>query len=278
MALTRAKLEELIAAGEIEVGGGGVNPNLLHNCDFRNPVNQRGVSGAISTGAYFYDRWIRNSGTVTVNAGYLTLASGAVIEQRIEGVYLAGETVCVSVKVGASVYSGSGTFPTSTGTASITLTGFGTAKLGYNAGYMYVLFTASGAKNVVMVKCELGTVSTLHLDPPADYGVELAKCQRFLYRVPNGYIPLAYSNSSSLLYLFFQTPAEMRILPSVIYEPGSSFVLRYIGTTSTISWSDVIDVSKYGMGIRLAISGSYTRFQAAGGYITGAPIFFSAEF
>ena len=60
------------------------NPNLLHNWDFRNPVNQREVSGAISTGAEFYDRWIRLSGTVTTNAAYLTIGASAVIEQRID--------------------------------------------------------------------------------------------------------------------------------------------------------------------------------------------------
>lgn len=165
------------------------NPNILHNAGFRAPINQRGVSGSISTGTYFFDRWIRNSGTVTVAAGYLTLASGAVIEQRIEGLYLAGETVTVSVRVGSTIYNGTGVFPTSAGTAAVTLTGFGTATLGYNAGYMFVRFTASGSQNVVAVKCELGTASTLHLDPPMERITELLKCQWFYRRVGTGSDP-----------------------------------------------------------------------------------------
>lgn len=170
-----------IKAGALDVLDVGHNhKNILHNWDFRNPVNQRAVSGAISTAGYFLDRWRLVSGTVTVNAGDLAMASGAVIEQRIEGNLLAGETVTVSVMVGGTVYSGTGIMPTS-GTASVTVTGWGTATLGYATGYMYVRLAPTAASNVALVKLEKGTVSTLHLDPPMDYGTELAKCQRYCY-------------------------------------------------------------------------------------------------
>jgi hypothetical protein len=188
--------------------------NLLHNADFRNPVNQRGVSVTISAAGYFFDRWLLNSGSVTIAAGYLTIASGAEIEQRIEGLYLAGETVTVSVKVGTSYISGSGTFPTSAGTASITLTGFGTATLGYNAGYMFVRFTASGSQNVVSVKCELGTVSTLHLDPPMDYTTERLKCLRYCRRY-DGYLgrPVEIYTTSARFSLLGEV--AMRVNPTI---------------------------------------------------------------
>lgn len=196
--------------------------NLLHNGDFRNPVNQRGVSGAISTGAYFFDRWIRNSGTVAVAAGYLTMASGAVIEQRIEGLYLAGATVTVSVQTDAETISGTGVFPTAVGTVDITLTGFGTATLGYNAGYMFVRFTASGSQNVIAVKIELGPVSTLHLDPPMDHAVELAKCQRYFFKLGTtnrlyARFPNAVAVTTSSLGMYIQFPCRMRIIPTFFY-------------------------------------------------------------
>lgn len=213
MALTRAKLIELIDNGDIDVGGGGVNPNILHNWDFRNPVNQRAVTGTISAAGYFFDRWILNSGSVTVAAGYLAMASGAVIEQRTEGLYLAGVTVTLSVKVGSNIHSGTGVFPTAAGTVDITLTGFGTATLGYNAGYMFVRFTASGSQNVVSVKCELGTVSTLHLDPPMDYGVELAKCQRYFRPLRRGTGRL-FNASSTVIELAFDLTPPMYGIPT----------------------------------------------------------------
>ena len=203
--------------------------NRLHNWDFRNPVNQRGVSGAISAGTYFFDRWIRNSGTVTVNAGYLTLASGAVIEQRIEGLYLAGKTVTVSVMVGSTIYNGTGVFPTSAGTAAVTLTGFGTATLGYNAGYMFVRFTASGSQNVVAVKCELGTASTLHLDPPIDYTRNVLDCARYYF--VNGGV-FTGSQNVNICRLNIPLLVPMRILPT--YEGPSTFGF-YAGNGTTYS-------------------------------------------
>ncbi len=256
MALTKAKLMELIDNGGIDVGGGGgsglppggvegqilkktataadwgditiadikaTRGNILHNWDFRNPVNQRGVTGAISTGTYFYDRWIRNSGTVTVAEGYLTLASGAVVEQRIEGLYLAGETATVSVQTDVEIISGTGVFPTAAGTVDITLTGFGTATLGYNAGYMFVRFAASGGQNVDVVKLELGTVSTLHLDPPVDHAVELPKCQRFYYRIAalSGGRSFGMSMSGSNkgdFNVLITHPVGMRIQPTITHN------------------------------------------------------------
>ena len=249
MALTRAKLEELIDNGDIDVGGGGLNPNILHNSDFRNPVNQRGVSGAISTGTYFFDRWIRNSGTVTVNAGYLTLASGAVIEQRIEGLHLAGETVTVSVMVGSTIYNGTGVFPTSAGTAAVTLTGFGTATLGYNAGYMFVRFTASESQNVVAVKCELGTVSTLHLDPPVDHAVELPKCQWFYRRADNAIGAQAWFygrsgiSASGQFYLIIPG-SQMRVNPTFVYD--NVFMVVYAGASYPATVTSVVS-TMYGI-------------------------------
>jgi len=262
MALTKAKLMELIDNGGIDVGGGGgsglppggvegqilkktataadwgditiadikaTRGNILHNWDFRNPVNQRGVTGAISTGTYFYDRWIRNSGTVTVAEGYLTLASGAVVEQRIEGLYLAGETATVSVQTDVEIISGTGVFPTAAGTVDITLTGFGTATLGYNAGYMFVRFAASGGQNVDVVKLELGTVSTLHLDPPMDHAVELPKCHRFMQRI-KGEFRASYMNTA-VVYVEVPLKQPMRVEPTLmtatvfkVYSPISGIV------------------------------------------------------
>ena len=205
----------------------GNNLNILHNWDFRNPVNQRGMSGTISAVGYFFDRWKLNSGSVTVATGYLTIASGAEIEQRIEGLYLAGETVTVSVKVGTSYISGSGTFPTSAGTASVTLTGFGTATLGYNANYMFIRFTTDAARNLAACKCELGTVSTLAYDPPMDHASELLKCQRFFFLLGTkqrayARFPNAVAVGSTNLGCFVQFPSRMRNIPTFYYTGSLS--------------------------------------------------------
>ena len=284
MALTRAKLEELIAAGEIEVGGGGglSNPmpdttlianlnadlldgvhladirlgqNILHNADFRNSVNQRGVSGAISTGAYFLDRWIRNSGTVTVAAGYLTLASGAVIEQRIEGNLLAGLICTVSFEVGGTIYHGSGAFPASNGTVPVEVDGYPNITFGCATGYMFVLIPATSNTSIKRFKCEMGFVSTLHLDPPMDYGTELAKCQRYAVALGAAvYLCRASHVWSTARYFFIPLPVMMRISPSL--ASGALGIYKISDNSAVTGGSGAFTV--YGSGIKYI----YTRASA----------------
>ena len=220
---------QILAQGALGAAGTPSRPNLLHNWDFRNPVNQRAVSGTISTAGYFYDRWMLNSGSIVTNAAYLTLGAGTEIEQRIEGNLLAGETVTVSVMAGGTVFIGMGAMPIS-GTASVTLVGWGTATLGYATGYMYIRLSPTAASNVVQVKLELGTVSTLVYDPPMDYGTELAKCRRYFfklggdspapyYRFPNG-----VAVSSTIVGSHIAFPTKMRVTPTMSYVGAFMFI------------------------------------------------------
>ena len=216
MALTKAKLMELIDNGDIEVGGGGVSPNLLHNWDFRNPINQRGVSGTISTGREYIDRWIRNAGSVTINTGSITIAN---VYQLIELPLLAGAVATVSVMVNGVVYFGTGAFPTAPSThVTVTLTGFGVVYFGLDATIPYAQFIPTSATAVQAVKLELGTVSTLHLDPPMDHAVVLPKCQRF-YAPATGTLQY-WEHVSGLAYFFgcIPLPVTMRINPTMV--PG----------------------------------------------------------
>ena len=108
--------------------------------------------------------------------------------ERIEGYLWAGKVVTASVMIGDVVYSGTGTFPSSAGTAGVTIAGFGGVSLVRTAyGTMEVMFIATtSTRQVQAVKLELGTVSTLAYDPPMDYGVELPKCQGYLQPIKQG--------------------------------------------------------------------------------------------
>jgi hypothetical protein len=242
------------------------NPNLLHNWDFRNPVNQRGVSGAISTAGYFYDRWPLNSGSVTTNAAYLAVGASAEIEQRIEFNLLAGAVVTVSVMVGGTVYSGTGTFPTSAGTVSVTLTGFGTATLGYATGYMYVRWTPTESANVTRVKLELGNVSTLAYDPPMDYGVELAKCQRYYLLVAQeigeyALITSAFGLDATIAEALFPIPVPMRISPTL--SISGDYVVGGVSSASITS------AYVYSHANNMIV----VKFEAASGWTAGQAIY-----
>ena len=232
---------QVLAQGALGEAGTPTKQNLLHNWDFRQPVNQRGVSGAISTAGYFYDRWLLNSGAVTTNAAYLTVGAAAVIEQRIEDNLLAGAVVTVSVMAGGAVINNTGTMPTSTGAASVTLAGWGTATLGYAAGYMYVRLSPAAVSNVQAVKLELGTVSTLAYDPPMNYGMEYIKCQRYyLWTGKSTFLSLgghAFSTTQAMAFLPTATP--MRTVPTII-NAGNPFVFAGTSYPATIAISGVV--------------------------------------
>ena len=220
MALTKAKLIELIDNGDIDVGG-GFNPNILHNWDFRNPVNQRGVSGTHTvTGTYFFDRWANNSGEVVIYTGqYITLKAGTRITQPIEGLGLTGKTCTMSVIVGTTIYAATGQFPSSiTEYVDYAVTGFGVIRLGNYSTYNYISLIADADRNITAVKLELGTVSTLAYDPPMDYGVELAKCQRFCLRLGAYPLVYGYANSTTSGRIYIPTPVQMRINPTLSFS------------------------------------------------------------
>ena len=274
MALTRAKLEELIAAGEIEVGGGGVNPNLLHNWDFRNPVNQRGVSGTISTGTYFYDRWIRNGGSITINTGYLSVNGR--MDQAIEGISLAGKTCTISVLLDdGTIVSSTNDFPTSGGNTSNNVS-IGSFVWGHSSDgtLMYIHINTASAVNIVAVKLELGTVSTLHLDPPMDWAVELVKCQRFF--VNAGYRPPMYASTyatAGAAVVIFPIGIPMRITPTL----NSSNVEIYAGGSVYTGTAVPYQMNGNNLYLNGTISGMPARTPGGARFTAASDIYFSAD-
>ena len=248
MALTRAKLIELIDNGDIEVGGGGVSPNILHNWDFRNPVNQRGVSGLVTNGLYGFDRWISHEGDTYFNPSNIALSAGGAIEQRIEGVLLAGKTVTVSILTSENgIEFASGVFPSSTGTVVLTVSPL-TITLGHGGTYMFIRVKTSSARYIQAIKLELGTVSTLAYDPPMEYGTELTKCQRYFINAKGNaafYGNVTSSGASAFLREYL--PCNMRITPSLNLSSGtvshSGGTLAFNGLTNVALRGTLLELS-----------------------------------
>lgn len=183
------------------------NRNLLHNGDFRNPVNQRGQTSYSGTGVqYTVDRWVKRLATAT-----LELVSGGVkltgdgqyswLLQSIENfALLANKTVTLSINVkelngSADIVIGNGTSAISipgNGYGSVAIAGSGITTLtvtlpdtftnpNLNVGVR--LGDTIGEYVIIeSIKLELGSVSTLANDPPDDFGERLALCKRF-YRL-----------------------------------------------------------------------------------------------
>ena len=195
------------------------NRNLIINWYFRNPVNQRDVSGTISSAGYFLDRWKLVSGSVTISADGITL--NGTMQQVLE------------------------TAPVGTVTASaLTQAGVGEVVPTYDSASKTVTVTAAG-KKLVAVKLELGTEQTLAhqengvwvLNELPDYGEELTKCMRYLQIISAPYdtsgngVAIGYANNTVDLWVPIPLAVPMRISPTPTIPTGGVSLFK-VGKTS----------------------------------------------
>ena len=201
------------------------NPNILHNWDWRNPINQRAYAEEAEhalSNAYFIDRWkltgtakIMKSGLdvpkIRLNAGAAMLQ---LFEQNLKGMFC---TITVK-RAGYSILEVVGLiFPTTTGESTYNIAGGRMyVTLGLNSyGYNYFKIAANEQQDVETLKVEVGRASTLHLDPPMDWAVELPKCQRFFVNMGNS--PAMFGSifsTAGVGALFMFLPVSMRATPS----------------------------------------------------------------
>lgn len=203
-----------------------INPNLLINGDFRNPVNQRGQLSYSAQG-YTIDRWRLNSvyGTVTINSGYISLTrtvNGTLhFYQSIEfPELLFGKRVSYSVELlNGSVYKTSDTIPTSgnidTANAPIGTSGWILDMMGNveskTLSLRFYNVSTMNSIDIVRVKLELGSVATPFV--PRGYGEELALCQRYFQIIKVGQrIRTGFIVGDSLD--FYYPIQEMRATPT----------------------------------------------------------------
>lgn len=170
---------------------GAVYPNLLDNSDFTNPVNQRGVSGTITTAGYFIDRWKLVSGSVTLSADGLQLAAGTVIAQILE--YAAGTDVIASLGITS-----------------------GTASAAYDNATKTYTITATTACTLIWAKLEKGSIATPYV--PKGYGAELAECMRYFEIAKMGF---TYSQLPSNYLCTTSFKVQKRTIPTVTVVAGS---------------------------------------------------------
>ena len=195
------------------------NRNLLDNWYFGAPVNQRDVSGTISSAGYFLDRWKLVIGSVTINTDGITL--NGTMQQVLE------------------------TAPVGTVTASaLTQAGVGEVVPTYNSATKTVTVTADGEK-LVAVKLEMGSQQTLShqengmwvLNEIPDYGEELTKCMRYLQIISAPYdtsgngVAIGYANNTVDLWVPIPLAVPMRISPTPTIPTGGVSMLK-VGKTS----------------------------------------------
>jgi len=97
----------------------------------------------------------------------------------------------------------------------------------FSVGVSFSSGAASGDSiDIAAIKLELGEISTILNDPPQDYGVELAKCQRYLFAFTSNQIygVRMISYNANAIYFLIPTPVTLRINP--VLASSTLFLVR----------------------------------------------------
>ena len=220
------------------------NKNLLHNWDFRNPVNQRGQS-SYNGAVYAIDRWrLTSAGTgsasdYTVSTRKLRTTAGtnswATLYQKVEfpSAY-AGKTITFSAEietktnaVQTQVWFKKTSGDTLTGVAINIIQAQDTRQIATSTWLVPDDMTDTGEISLVIqvymgevtinrAKLELGSVSTLANDPPADYGEQLALCQRYCLKLEQFIRFMNVGIQAAFIDFTIPTPSSLRTTPTII--------------------------------------------------------------
>lgn len=237
-----------------------VNPNLLDNWYFGNPVNQRGKT-SYTEGGHCIDRWI-----ITGDTPQLTVTSGSIkgvgyIVQKAE-VYtsssLEGMQLTLSALMSDNTF-GSVTFHLIKGMVNP----FAIQKNGYivyaewantNDFFSVNWKTDSEAVGLVAIKLELGPQQTLAhqengvwvLNEIPDYGEQLRRCQRYLR--PAG-VRFLVSNTSGNWYgsSILVSKEPMRAVPVIVNADYTHQPIRDITGVQCANVTTVFPPTIYGL-------------------------------
>lgn len=221
-----------------------VNPNLLDNGYFGNPVNQRGKTSYTGIG-YGIDRWkidIDTGSGVSINNGLTIKNAGSYIGQyfdrlfnSLDGIPITGSIILFSghLLTGTLIYKSiinqpQTFFSDSAGGVSMYVNALS------NTLTQVELATLKDNVSILAAKLELGSTQTLaHLENGnwvlneiPDFGEQLRRCQRYYQVHPAIYwLP---QNADGTNRLTIPIP-DMRTIPAVTYEPadGNTGTLYY---------------------------------------------------
>lgn len=209
------------------------NTNLLDNPWFQ--VNQRAKS-SYKGAVYGVDRWVSRSDTITVTVnsdGSITIKNGGAstsyFAQYIEDGALPAGKYTLSVNVLSatgtpnsngnygSAYLAYGSDPSFSSSVGITSNGAKIYSIALNPTDKVVrvqfAITAGCSITLKAVKLEIGSVSTLENDAAPNYAVELAKCQRYYFRIGGNSTfgnVIGIASSDTKVNFVIPTPVSLR--------------------------------------------------------------------
>lgn len=272
--------------------------NMLDNSDFTNPVNQRGVTNAWTTG-YGIDRWrmLASAGSTSIDVTTDGLAitntgssSIAYIQQNLDDALfnkLAGKAVTIAVCLSdGTICAGSKVCATGM-ELQVKFTG-GDIRLRRPSGSPFMFRVVNTVLNstitVKWVALYEGsyTAETLPAYVPKGYATELAECQRYYYRIKAfwKWIAAGLCTSATEAQIPIHLPVPMRTVPTVTI-PTTSLVKVRCGAVasqvpSAVNWNSASDLIDY-MQMRATVTGATSGDVAMLYFDNGGVIEFSAD-
>lgn len=267
-----------------------VNPNLLDNWYFGNPVNQRGQT-SYTGNVYGVDRWKSGGDTISIvdtGVKIISTGPGRVTQQLISGDLkksLAGKTVTFSVLTDADILddwritdtSGFSAFHRDVVFLENLVSWTFTVSDNTNIGGLGV-WCASAGKTITLIaaKLELGPTQTLAhqdaagnwvLNEVSEYGDQLRRCQRYFWRFsPAEYVAgaTAFGIDANTARAMVYLPEQMRTSPALNLNASEGFFLTgasgdIFNTTVSTVWT--------------ASNSVYVDFKKSGAFEVNAPYF-----
>lgn len=210
----------------IEIGA-AINPNLLDNWYFADPINQREGD---TDSTFVIDRWEKNKTVTATSEGIALEESNAYIVQTLESnlrAFLNGNTVTLSALLSdGTLFSGTITYAED-GTQSYF---FSNNKVqGVKSITNNILFWCVNPCTIVAVKLECGDTQTLAhqengvwvLNDVPNKAAELMKCLRYFYRLKpmnkmsSLHLGASVASQTANVFLSLALPMAMRINPTV---------------------------------------------------------------
>ena len=237
------------AANSAKLGGKApeyyIQPrNLLDNSDFRNPVNQRGITNVSAIG-YCIDRWIfglSGSGALNVQDGLLAFNASnesycEIVQIQENSSALSGKEMTFVVCIAPdNIICLNFTY----GTNASVLSADGNISLIHHDGdrvYIRIFSTGNNWIGVKWAALYEGSYTAETLPPyvPKGYAAELAECRRYFERIGKSY---SGSGNASML-MAVGTSGEMRVLqgytvPKRIMSPTIKLNGKVVGETVSV--------------------------------------------
>lgn len=243
--------------------------NLLDNSNFRNPVNQRGITSQIG-GGYGLDRWRADgSGTISVESTGVSLTNLSFRQpvQLKAGTY----TLAFHLSDGKTLgyvfkFDGSSTLSAINSSWNET-TGAYINYYKHSTGVVTVQIVVGEGHTIIVDWAALyeGSydTSTLPAYQPKGYAAELAECQRYYWQYwqnNNMSVGNGYMNTTDTANITFEFPTKMRVAPTISFEDISTLRVMCVDGLKGITAYSVVKSTYNQMMVGFTLNSASTQF------------------